>query len=299
MSNEMQHNNSKALTPVERLKQVIALPSVQEQFQNALAENAPLFTASLIDVYASDSKLQRCEPRLVIMEALKAATLDLPINRQLGFAYIIPYDKSEKLPDGTWKKTPIPQFQPGYRAFIQLAMRTGQYRFINADMVYEGEHPVSNRITGELTISGTAKSETVIGYFAYFHTVNGFEKASYWTKDKVIAHAKRHSKTYGKEGKSNVWETDFDAMALKTVLKNLLSKYGILSVKMTKALVADTDDEAEAQDRIDLNANQGDVIDIDPEPIPESNPINGAAQTADGTHNAEPTQGPEAAEPGF
>lgn len=291
---DKQPDNSKALTPVDRMKRALSTESVQQQFQNALAENAPLFVASLIDVYASDNRLQKCEPRLVIMEALKAATLDLPINRQLGFAYIIPYDKSEKLPDGSWRKTPIPKFQPGYKAFIQLAMRTGQYRFINADVVYDGETVNSNRITGELTIGGQAKSETVIGYFAYFQTINGFEKAICWTRERVLSHAKKFSRSFGT--KNSVWESDFDAMALKTVLKNLLSKYGILSVKMTKALVSDAegDYEARAQEEIQQNANE-EIIDVDIEP--SGQPVNGHA--ADGTMNADPKQGTASAGPGF
>lgn len=286
---QKQPNNSTALTttPVDRMKRALSTESVQQQFQNALAENAPLFVASLIDVYASDTNLQKCEPRLVIMEALKAATMDLPINKQLGFAYIIPYQKSEKLSDGTWQKRSIPQFQPGYKAFIQLAMRTGQYRFINADPVYEGEKVIKNRITGELSISGEPTGETAIGYFAYFQTINGFEKAVYWTKEHVQAHAKKFSKSFGKD--TSVWSTDFDSMALKTVLKNLISKYGILSVKMTRALVEDSKDdyEAQAEQEIAEKANQ-DVIDVDFEPSteqPVGPPTNGGQsheQVADG-----------------
>lgn len=270
--NEQQPNNSKALTPIDRMKTALSIPSVQQQFQNALAENAPLFVASLIDVYGSDSKLQQCEPSLVIMEALKAATLDLPINRQLGFAYIIPYQKSvppANKGDG-WTKIYIPQFQPGYKAFIQLAMRTGQYRYINADMVYEGEAVTKNRITGELSITGEAKSETVTGYFAYFQTVNGFEKAVHWSREKILSHAQRYSKSWNIKDKCFIkgsgWDTSFDDMALKTVLKHILSKYGILSVKMTKALMSDTDDEAQVQAEIDENAN-GDIIDLKAEVI--------------------------------
>ncbi len=259
MSTEMQPSNGKALTPVDRMKSALSAESVQQQFRNALADNAPLFIASLIDVYASDSKLQRCSPGLVIMEALKAATLKLPINKNLGFAYIIPYDKSKKVGD-KWEKVSIPQFQAGYKAFIQLAMRTGQYRYINADMVYEGEKVESNRITGALTITGEPSGEKVIGYFAYFETLNGFSKALFWTIDRVTAHAKRFSKSY--EYKDSAWQTAPDEMGMKTVLKALLSKYGILSVEMVSAITDDRDDEAEAQAEVDQNANQ-DILDIE------------------------------------
>jgi recombination protein RecT len=253
---------SKELAPIERMKNVLYSPSVQAQFKNALAENSSLFVASLIDVYASDKNLQACEPRLVVMEALKAATLDLPINRQLGFAYIIPYKKKQQI-NGKWESVSIPQFQPGYKAFIQLAMRTGQYRFINADLVYEGEVVSNNRITGELSISGEPSGACAIGYFAFFQTINGFQKAIYWTREKIEAHAKRHSKTFAVD--NSAWKTDFDAMALKTVLKALLSKYGILSVKIVSALASDDDQderaEQEAEAEITEKANQT-VIDV-------------------------------------
>jgi phage RecT family recombinase len=114
------------MNQVQNLKLTLAKASVQEQFKNALAHNAPLFIASLIDIYGGDTNLQKCQPSAVIMEALKAATLRLPINRSLGFAYIVPYGSK-------------PEFQIGYKGYIQLAMRTGAYRYINADVVYEGE----------------------------------------------------------------------------------------------------------------------------------------------------------------
>jgi len=129
---------TKDLTIVQKFKDVINVDSVQEQFRNALQEGAPLFVASLIDIFSSDKNLQKCEPKAVIMEALKAATLKLPINKNLGFAYIIPYGD-------------VPYFQLGYKGYIQLAMRTGQYRYINADVVYEGELVYHDKLTGEVS----------------------------------------------------------------------------------------------------------------------------------------------------
>ena len=254
---------TQAITPVQKLKSVIGAESVQEQFRNALQDGSSLFVASLIDIYSNDKYLQKCAPQAVVMEALKAATLKLPINKNLGFAYIVPYGNE-------------PQFQIGYKGYIQLAQRTGQYKFINADVVYEGEIKAHNKVTGELDLSGEATSEKVVGYFAYIETVNGFKKLIYWTKERLTAHAKRYSKSYSKS--SSAWQTNFDEMALKTMLRNLLSKYGVMSVEMVNALTSDSGDErtveAQTQDVIDSNANMEtiDITDaeiIEPEPILE------------------------------
>jgi recombination protein RecT len=241
---------SQANTPVDRLKVAIHMPSVQEQFKNALKESAPLFIASLIDVYSSDEVLQRSEPKTIIMEALKAATLKLPINKGLGYAWIIPYKGKATM-------------QIGYRGYIQLAQRTGYYRFINADAVYEGESVHVERLTGEVTLAGEKTSDKTIGYFAYFELLNGFQKTIFWTRKEVEDHAKRFSQSYN--ASVSPWKTDFDEMAIKTVLKALLSKYGLLSVEMTTALSVDRDPEDEIRREIEDNANQGGLIDVKPE----------------------------------
>jgi recombination protein RecT len=241
--------NTQQLTPVQRLKNALSAESVKEQFKNALADSAPLFVASLIDIYASDRNLQECEPGAVIMEALKAATLRLPINKNLGFAYIVPYRNRGKME---------PQMQIGYKGLIQLAMRTGEYRYLNADVVYEGELKGYDKLTGHLDLSGEKKSDRVAGYFAYLQLLNGFSKAVYWTKEQVIEHAKRFSKAFNSD--YSPWKTDFDAMALKTVLRNLITKWGIMSVEMVQAV--DRDIEADAQREIAEYANS-EVLDID------------------------------------
>jgi recombination protein RecT len=233
--------------PVARLKSVLDMPSVQAQFKNAMGKNAGMFTASIIDVYATDKTLQKCEPNTVVMEALKAATLNLPINRNLGFAYIIPFKGKATM-------------QIGYKGYIQLAMRTGQYRNINADAVLNGELKEYDKLTGEIDLSGSPESEEVIGYFAHIETVYGFRKTVYWTKEKVIAHAKRYSQSFGSD--YSPWKTDFNEMAKKTVLKYLLSKYGVMSVDLVQALQKDSEFEAEWEEG--QYANQGSVIDIDP-----------------------------------
>jgi recombination protein RecT len=212
-----------------------------------------MFVASLIDLYASDTYLQKCEPGKVVMEALKAATLKLPINKSLGFAYVIPYKNKAGQQE--------PQFQMGYKGLIQLAMRTGQYRYINADKVLEGELKRHDKMTGEIEL-GEPTGSKVIGYFAMIETVNGFRKVIFWTRDQVEAHAKRFSKAYNST--HSPWKTDFDAMALKTLLKSLLGKYGIMSIEMANAFSKDSDADEDPQAEIDANANQ-EPLDIEPE----------------------------------
>jgi recombination protein RecT len=241
---------------VDRLKTSINMPSVQEQFKNCLADSAPLFVASLIDLYSSDSYLQQCEPKDVIMEALKAATLKLPINKQLGLAYVVPYQKQ----GGKF----FPQMQIGYRGLIQLAMRTGQYKHINADLVYEGELKSVDKLTGEIDLSGEKISDKVIGYFAHMETLNGFRKTVYITKEGVEAHAKKFSKSY--TSSKSPWKTNFDAMGIKTPIRHLFSKYAIMSIEMEQALTADNDERG-PDDDFPPEANTGDIIDIESDVI--------------------------------
>ena len=217
-------STGKSTSPANLMKGILDSNSTKKLLQDTLKEKAGTFSASILDLYNSDTYLQRCDPRQVFGECLKAASLDLPINKQLGVAYVIPYGNT-------------PQFQLGYKGMIQLCMRTGAYKYINAGVVYEGEFKSVDKLTGELDISGEAISDKVEGYFAYIETLNGFKKALYWNRTKVEAHAAKFSKTY--KSSNSVWKTDFDAMAIKTVLRNLLSHYGFMSVEMATALAAE------------------------------------------------------------
>jgi recombination protein RecT len=235
-------------SPVDRLKMQLNADSVQEQFKNTLKENAGAFTASVIDLYGSDKYLQQCNPNQVIMECLKAATLKLPINKQLGFAYIVPYKN---------KGVMIPQFQLGYKGYVQLAMRTGQYKHLNAGVIYEGVDITRNILTGEIEFSGEPTSDKPQGYFAHLEMLNGFTKTVYMTKEEVLAHAKRYSKSFGHQ--NSAWKTNFDEMAQKTVIRKLLSKYGYLSTDMVSALSSDAED---IDEEIRQEANQ-EIIDVE------------------------------------
>jgi len=233
-------------TPVEVLKNIMNAPSVQDQFKATMKENSGSFMASIIDLYNGDSYLQKCEPKQVVMECLKAATLKLPINKQLGFAYIVPYGNSA-------------QFQLGYKGYIQLSMRTGQYKRINSDQVLQGQFVSKNVLTGEIDLSGTQTSEIVVGYFAHFELMNGFTKSLYMSKEEVVKWAARYSKSY--KNATSAWKTNFDEMAIKTCLRRLLSKYGIMSVEMQNAYLADKDDDPQTP-MTDSEQPQGNTIDL-------------------------------------
>lgn len=256
MTKEIQKSNVNALNKMLNEK------SIQEQLKSALKENAGAFTASVVELFASDNVLQQCDPKKALVEVLKAATLKLPLNKSLGMAYIVPYRNRKT-------NEVLPQFQLGYKGYIQLAMRTGQYRYLNADVVYEGQLVGRNHLTGAIDLSGEQVSDKIIGYFAYMELINGFSKVVYWSKEKVETHAKKYSKSFNSE--YSVWSTNFNEMALKTVTKALLSTYGILSVDMIAGLSSDVSDvEEEVAQKISLEANQGEVIDISTKKSPET-----------------------------
>lgn len=252
---------------VDKLRLVLNTDSVRTQFENVLKENASSFVAGIIDLYSTDKYLQECDPNAVVAEALKAATLKLPINKQLGFAYIVPYNGK-------------PQFQLGYKGYIQLAMRTGQYRFLNAGVICEGIKVERNILTGEVTFSGEPTSDKPQGYFAYMELLNGFSKTVYMTHKEILAHAKRYSKSYGKE--ASAWSSNFEEMALKTVIRRLLSKYGILSTDMVTALTAadEEDTEAQVEREVEEEANS-EVIDVEGQVHDDAVPAESAPAAAD------------------
>src|SRR3990172_24392 len=207
---------TKALTPYESFKTILRRDDVQERFRELLDKRSPQFLASLLSVVSQNKQLLECDPSTVLVAAAKAAILDLPIEPVLGFAHIVPFGKEAA-------------FIPGYKGLIQLAMRTNRYAAINADAIYEGEEVTINRLTGEITLNGNRSGDEVFGYFAYFRMKNGYEKYVYMRVEKVNSHAKKYSKSYGKGG--SAWSTDFGAMAKKTVLRQLLGKWGLLSIE--------------------------------------------------------------------
>lgn len=241
---QAQMEASKPKKPGAIMQSLLDNEQTKKILRNALHENADSYAASILDLYNSDKALQQCQPKLVFGECLKAVSLKLPINKQLGFACVVAYKG-------------IPQFQIGYKGLIQLCMRTGQYKHINAGEVYEGEYQGYSKLTGELDISGERTSDKVIGYFAYLETLNGFTHSMYWTKEEVERHAKKYSKSFSYS--SSAWKTDFDKMAVKTMLRNLLSHYGYMSVEMMNAFSAEEPKKATEE----TSAQDDDIVDVD------------------------------------
>lgn len=210
------------ITVSKKVKSYLDSPELTERLQNAMTpQKKELFKTSLLGVINSNSLFEKADPLSIIQSALVATTLDLPINPNLGYAYIIPYGVKA-------------QFQLGYKGLIQLAQRTGQYQTISASEVREGQIKEYDPLKG-VEFDWTITDGEIIGYVAYFKLINGFEKYLYMSLKELEAHGKKYSKTYN----NGPWKTDFDAMAKKTVLKQLISKFGIMSVEMQDAVVKD------------------------------------------------------------
>lgn len=215
----------------------------RKRIDEILGKRAPQFISSVVTMAANDSMLSKVvasAPQTIITSALKAAALDLPIDPQLSMAYVVSFKNTVKGPDGKPKKDANgynvtrdeATLLVGYKGMIQLAQRTGLYKYLNADCIYEGEKIVNDRVSGMVTIEGEPTSDKVIGYFAYFKLINGFEKCVCWTKKKAQEHEEKNRKG---QYMSKTWRDDFDSMAIKSVLRNLLSKWGPMSIDYRNA----------------------------------------------------------------
>lgn len=224
---ELKKNTITAAKEAKTLKGMLESPAYKKKFEEMLGKKAAGFMSSIIAVTNNNNYLMKADPATVIGAAAQAAMLDLPINQSLGFAYIVPYKGAA-------------QFQLGYKGYIQLAQRSGQYVDIGAKTVYEGELEYENRLLDKFKF-GNRTGDKVIGYLAYFRLTNGFEKMLFMTLEEMQAHAKKYSQNY--KGGTDKWGlADFNVMAEKTVLKRLLSKFGPLSiesVQMSQALSND------------------------------------------------------------
>lgn len=221
------------LSTTKKTELIFNRDDVKQRLNAMLGEKSAAFTTSVLSAIQANDMLKNADANTVYMAAMTAASLDLAVNPNLGQAYIIPYNIRQK--SGGFKQ--VAQFQMGYKGFIQLALRSGQFKNISAAPVYEGQIDSSDPLKG-FTFDWSAKSsDKVIGYAAYFQLLNGFEKTLYLTKKDIEAHAGKYSKTF--KNKGSIWQQDFDSMAQKTVLKLLLSKYAPLSIEMQQAVIAD------------------------------------------------------------
>lgn len=216
----------------------ISEPNKKKWIESLLKERAPQFITSLTTAVNNSHMLAKCEPETVVNAALTATSLDLPINPNLGFAALVPYKVGRT---GKYEC----QFQIMWKGFIQLAQRSGRYKTIAATPVYAGQLKSNDPLRGivfDWAIK-PKKDADPIGYAAYFELLNGFEKTLYMTRHQVDDHGKRYSQSYKKDirdkEKKSLWSSDFDSMALKTVVKQLISKYGPISTSIERALETD------------------------------------------------------------
>ncbi|MCL2556895.1 MAG: recombinase RecT [Treponema sp.] len=285
------------------LKDTLNSDYVRARFAEVLGAKAPAFIASILSATQRNPELAKCDQTSILASAMMAATLDLPIDSNLGFAALVPYrTKSGE----AWVS--VAQFQIMYKGFIQLALRTGQYKTINVTPVYEDEIDSYDIITGDLKVRPVVgghrdaeREEKIVGYAAFFRLLNGFERTDYWPIGKIKSHGERFSKTYSNS--NGLWKKDPHAMYSKTVLKNVLSKWGILSVEMRSAVAIDQAVLRDFRKPIDAeNVDYVDAMPADareedaPEPAAQSHGENLAAKAA-ASASAEPRPAPEAEQP--
>lgn len=234
---------SNAIASRPSFSALIATPAYQKTIANTLndPEQAKHFCASIISAVSVNPALQECDPPTILSGALLGESLNLCPSPQLGQYYLVPFWNSKK-------KCNDAQFILGYRGMIQLALRSGQYKKLNVYSIKEGEllhwDPISEDIELKVIEDEEAREKAqTIGYVAMFEYLNGFRKVIYWSRSKMENHALRYSKGYAAKKGYTFWEKDFDAMAYKTMLRQLISKWGIMSIDMQKAYEADRDFE--------------------------------------------------------
>jgi recombination protein RecT len=231
-------------SPIQGLKALMNSDYVKKRFMEVLGEKSAAFIASILNAAQKNPELARCEPQSILSAAMVAATMDLPIDSNLGFSAIVPYNVKQKDVNGREYWVSVAQFQIMYKGFIQLALRSAQYKTINVGPIYADEFESCDIITGDVFIHPVdggfrdqEDQEKIIGYVAFFRLLNGYERKEFWSIKKLEAHGKRYSKSF--DNKNGLWKRDPHAMYAKTILKNTLSRWGILSITMQGAMIAD------------------------------------------------------------
>ena len=223
------------------LKSALNAPSVKAKFEEMLGKRSSQFMTSITSVVTNNTLLQKADVNSIIMGSAVAASMDLPLNPNLGYAALVPFNSK----DGCFA-----QLQIMVKGWTELFLRSGQCQSIICETVYEGQLVKKNKFTGEYVFDEDAKkSDKIIGFMAYFKLTNGFEKYDYMTVEEVKAHAQRFSQTYRKG--AGIWKDHFEAMAQKTVLKRLLTKYAPKSIEMQQMAIFDQSVIKGSVDRID------------------------------------------------
>jgi recombination protein RecT len=247
------------ITPYDRTRKLLGSPDVMARFESVLGTKTKAngFIASVINTVWLDDNLKDADPSTVLASAMKAAVLDLPVDPNLGFSWIIPYRN---------KGNKEAQFQIGWKGLVQLALRTERYRHINAAPVFEGERVIKDRITGEVRLNGKQTSDEIIGYVGYFELRDGFKHYEYMTVEEIHAHAAQHSKSYQYE--SSAWKTNFHEMAKKTLIKKVL-KHGPLSIDLKHALVEDADNGTDTEPKGEVIEGEARDLEAEAEAVAE------------------------------
>lgn len=240
----------------------------QAYLQSVLGEKKNEFVNNCTALVANNVNLQKCEPTTIMFAALKATALDLPLDQNLGFAYVIPYENKKE-------QKCVAQLQFGYRSYVQLAIRSGQFKKINVTDVRQGELVGRDRRTGEMKFNwiedeAARLKAPIVGYLGYFRLINGYEKESYWSVDELKAHGMRYSQTFSSKYENvrnqSKWATDFDMMCRKTVLKLMLNKGDApLSVQVQQAIKFDQSvirDENDKPEYIDYNVEEAVSVEV-------------------------------------
>lgn len=218
---------------------LISTPAYQKLINNTIKEpsRARRFVSAIVSAVAVNPTLQECDPKTIISGALLGESLNLSPSPQLGQYYLVPFNNTKK-------GCKDAQFQLGYKGYVQLALRSGYYKRLNVIAVKAGEligwNPLTEEINLQLIGDDTEREKApTIGYLAYFEYLNGFVKTIYWSREKMEAHALRYSKGYAAKNGYTFWEKEFDAMAFKTMLRQLISKWGIMSIDLQAAFDGD------------------------------------------------------------
>ncbi len=250
------------------LNHIIDGEGLRKRFDELLGQRTPVFLSSLVSLINADANLQKAfreAPMTVVQAALKAAIFDLPIDPSLGYAYIVPFNNSVKLPDGSWQKRTEATFVLGYKGMEQLCLRTGAYsRIPDAVDVREGELIRYDRLTGDAEFAWIEDEDEreklpIIGYAGYLRLKNGAEKTIYMTRQQIEAHERKYRKG---QNMGRGWREDFDDMARKTVLRRLIGRYGLMSVQY----------RAGDEDTVRLAQAVAEEADTFPEAAPEDIP---------------------------
>lgn len=264
-------------------KAILKSDAVKNRFAEVLNANPENFISTLLVLYNANDKLQKCSTDSILAAAGFAAAHNLSVSPSFGEAYIIPYNGEA-------------QFQIGYRGLIQLALRTREYHTINVNAVCEGQIKEIDFVTGKI-IRGEKISDTIVGYVAYFELLYGFSKALYMTVEEIDAHAQKYSQTYkadkSKGWNTSTWNTNFDAMAKKTVLKNLLSTFGPKSNSLASSSLS----TVIQGDQAVISKTHFRYVDSDNRTVVREDTIDIEAQLAEEQPAEQPTEGKPAEEP--